>query len=162
MRHQLFPLKWGNKNMVCSSPVSKTNMETSRKFAKKKKKEIRWVRVHAAKSYFPYSVWWKSRHLWWSSPPLQLSISFFNKISHFSTFQFSPWSQKKSFESGPRTWAKPFLRHDSLLSHSNGNILSFWYRNQVIQKPKFIYTSRTTTLMKESKWDKIFLHNRNW
>ena len=43
---------------------------------------------------------------------------------------------------------------------SNGNILSFWYQNQVIQKPKFIYTSRTTILMKESKWDKIVLENR--
>jgi hypothetical protein len=26
--------------------------------------------------------------------------------------------------------------------------LSFWYWNQVIQKPKFIYVSRTTTLMR--------------
>jgi len=34
--------------------------------------------------------------------------------------------------------------------YSNGNILSFWYRNRAIQKPKFIYASRTTTLMKES------------
>jgi hypothetical protein len=44
----------------------------------------------------------------------------------------------------------------------NENILSFWYRNQAIQKPKFIYASRTTTLMKELKWDEIFLKNRIW
>jgi hypothetical protein len=44
--------------------------------------------------------------------------------------------------------------------YSNRNILSFWYWNQMIQKPKFIYVSRTTTLMKESKWDKIILQNR--
>jgi hypothetical protein len=35
--------------------------------------------------------------------------------------------------------------------YSNGNILSFWYWNQAIQNLKFIYASRTTTLMKESK-----------
>jgi hypothetical protein len=46
--------------------------------------------------------------------------------------------------------------------YSNGNILSFWYRNQAIQKLKFIYASRTTTLMKESKWDEIVLENRIW
>jgi len=32
--------------------------------------------------------------------------------------------------------------------YSNGNILSFWYWNQAIQKPKIIYTSRNTTFMK--------------
>jgi len=46
--------------------------------------------------------------------------------------------------------------------YSNGNILSFWYWNQAIQKPKFIYSSRTTTLMKESNWDKIILKNIIW
>jgi len=46
--------------------------------------------------------------------------------------------------------------------YSNGNILSFWYQNQAIQKLKFIYASRTTILMKESKWDKIVLENRIW
>jgi len=46
--------------------------------------------------------------------------------------------------------------------YSNGNILSFWYRNQVIQNPEFIYASRTTTLMKESNWDKIVLKNIIW
>jgi hypothetical protein len=98
----------------------------------------------------------------WSSPPLQLSISFFNSIPHFNTFQFSPWSKKnpsnQSCELGLYpSRGKIFCLH---VRYSNGNILSFWYLNQVIQKPKFIYTSRTTTLMKESKWDKIFLQNR--
>jgi hypothetical protein len=46
--------------------------------------------------------------------------------------------------------------------YSNVNILSFWYQNQAIQKPKFIYASRTTTLTRESKWDKIILENRIW
>jgi hypothetical protein len=32
--------------------------------------------------------------------------------------------------------------------YSNGNILSFWYWNQAIQQPRFIYMSRTTTLMR--------------
>jgi hypothetical protein len=45
---------------------------------------------------------------------------------------------------------------------SNGNILSLWYRNQVIQKPKFISTYKTKTSMKDSKWDKIILKNRIW
>jgi hypothetical protein len=44
--------------------------------------------------------------------------------------------------------------------YSNGNILSFWYWNQAIQKPKFIYVSQTTTFMKDSKWDKFVLNNR--
>jgi len=44
--------------------------------------------------------------------------------------------------------------------YSNGNILSFWYWNQAIPKPKFIYASQTTTLMKDSKWDKFILNNR--
>jgi hypothetical protein len=38
--------------------------------------------------------------------------------------------------------------------------LSFWYRNQEIQKPKFIYTYRTITFMKDPKLDKIVLKNR--
>jgi hypothetical protein len=46
--------------------------------------------------------------------------------------------------------------------YSNENILSFWYRNQEIQKPKFIYTYRTITFMKDSKWDKFILKNRIW
>ena len=46
--------------------------------------------------------------------------------------------------------------------YSNENIMSFWYQNQAIQKPKFIYASRATTLMKESKWNKIILENRIW
>jgi len=97
-------------------------------------------------------------------PPLQLSISFFNSIPHFNNFWFSPWS-KKNPSNQPRelglypSRSRIFYPH---IWYSNGNILSFWYRNQVIQKPKFIYASRTKTLMKKSKWDKIFLQNRNW
>jgi hypothetical protein len=47
-----------------------------------------------------------------------------------------------------------------LIWYSNMNILSFWYRDQAIKKPKFIYTCRTTTFMKDSRWDKIVLQNR--
>ena len=36
----------------------------------------------------------------------------------------------------------------SSMQHSNGHIWSFRYPNQVIQKPKLIYTSRYTTWMK--------------
>jgi hypothetical protein len=43
---------------------------------------------------------------------------------------------------------------------SNENILNLWYQNQAIQKPKFIYTSRTTTFMKDTKSDKIILKDR--
>jgi len=46
--------------------------------------------------------------------------------------------------------------------YSNRNILSFWYRNQVIQKLKSIYAFRNTNLMKDSKWEKIILKNRIW
>ena len=46
--------------------------------------------------------------------------------------------------------------------YSNGNLLSFWYQNQAIQKPKFFHASKTTTLMKDSKWEKIILKNRIW
>jgi len=46
--------------------------------------------------------------------------------------------------------------------YSNGNNLSFWYLNQAIQKPKFIYAFRNTNFMKDSKWDKIVLKNRIW
>jgi len=40
--------------------------------------------------------------------------------------------------------------------------MNFWYQNQAIQKPKFIYAYKTTTLMKDSKWDKIVLENKIW
>jgi len=46
--------------------------------------------------------------------------------------------------------------------YSNWNILSFWYQNQVIEKSKFIYASRTITLLKDLKWEKIILNNRIW
>ena len=44
--------------------------------------------------------------------------------------------------------------------YSNGNFFNFWYQNQAIQKSKFIYASKTTTLMKDSKSEKIVLKNR--
>jgi hypothetical protein len=49
-----------------------------------------------------------------------------------------------------------------LIRYSYGNILSFWYQNQKIQKPKFIYTYRSTTFLKDLKWDKFILKNRIW
>jgi len=47
-----------------------------------------------------------------------------------------------------------------LIRCSNMNILNFWYRNQAIQKIKFIYTCRTTTFTRDLRWDKIVLQNR--
>jgi hypothetical protein len=41
-------------------------------------------------------------------------------------------------------------------TYSKWNILGFLYQNYAIQKPKFIYTSRTTTFMKDSKSDNVF------
>jgi hypothetical protein len=75
----------------------------------------------------------------------------------------SVFGPKKSFESVPRTWAKILLAARNPYFHtrySNRNILSFWYWNQAIQKPKFIYVSQTITLMKDSKWDKFILNDR--
>ena len=89
----------------------------------------------AAKSYFPYSVWKKSCHLWWSRPPLQLSMSF-NSIPHFNTFRFSPWS-KNNPSNQPRELGLYPSRGRILCPHvrySNGNILSSdieikWYKS---------------------------------
>jgi len=90
-------------------------------------------------------------------------MSFFNSIPQFSTFQFSPWSKKnpsnQSRELGQKSFSRPRTPTFNT-RYSNGNILSFWYWNQAIQKPKFIYVSRTTTLMRDSKWDKFVLNNR--
>ena len=47
-----------------------------------------------------------------------------------------------------------------LIRYSHGSILSFWYQNKEIQKPKFIYIYRSTTFMKGLKWDKFFLKNK--
>jgi hypothetical protein len=43
--------------MVVAPKIKRDDKGKQQEFAEKKKKEIRWVRVHAAKSYFPYSVW---------------------------------------------------------------------------------------------------------
>jgi hypothetical protein len=96
------------------------------------------------------------------SPAFQYHSSI--QIPHFNTFRFSPWSKRNPSNQSRELGLYPshgriFCPH---VRYSNGNILSFWYQNQVIQKPKFIYASRTKTLMKKSKWDKIVLHNRNW
>ena len=65
---------------------------------------------------FPIRCGKKSCHLWWSNPPLQLSISFFNSIPHFSTFRFSPWS-KKILRISPANLGKNSSRgQESLLS----------------------------------------------
>jgi len=162
MRHQLFPLKWVNKNVVCSPPISKTNMETSRKFAEKKKERNQMGKGACCKVLFSLFGVVKN-HVIYDDPAPLSSFQYPSLIKSLILALFdSVLGKKKSFESVPWTWAKPFLRQDFLLSHSNGNILSLWYWNQAIQKPKFIYASRTTTLMKELKWDKIILENRIW
>jgi hypothetical protein len=90
-------------------------------------------------------------------------MSFFNSIPRFITFRFSPWSKKnpsnQSRELGQKSFLRPGIPAFNT-RYSNGNILSFWYWNQAIQKPKFIYVFRNTTLMKDSKWDKFVLNNR--
>ena len=105
-----------------------------------------------------------------------------NQLPYFSIFLIQSLVQKTSFtlarnwssnfknlairslESNLQTQVKP--SHSRILcfhiKYSNMNILSSWYRNQAIRKPKFIYASKTTTLMKDSKCDKIILKNRNW
>jgi len=50
------------------------------------------------------------------SPPLQLSISFFNSIPHFSTFWFSPWSKKILRISPANLGKNPSRGQESLLS----------------------------------------------
>jgi hypothetical protein len=42
--------------MVCSSPIKREKHGNQQEIAEKMK-EIRWVAVHAANSYFSYSVW---------------------------------------------------------------------------------------------------------
>jgi hypothetical protein len=90
-------------------------------------------------------------------------MSSFISIPQFSTFWFSPWSKKnpsnQSHEHGQKSFSRPGIPAFNT-RYSNGNILSFWYWNQMIQKPKFIYVSQTKTLMKDSKWDKFVLNNR--
>jgi len=162
MRHQLFPLKWINKNVVSSSPISKTNMETSRKFAEEKK-ERNQLGKGACKVLFSLFGVVKILSFMMIQPPLS-SFQYHSSIQSLILTLFdSVLGPKKILRISPANLgyilpaAEFFCPH---VRHSNGNILSFWYWNQVIQKPKFIYASRTKTLMKKSKWDKIFLHNR--
>jgi len=150
------------KNVVAAPKFRHDDKGKTAGICSEKRKEIRW-RVQLQSLIFLIRCG-KNPVIYDDPAPLQLSISFFNSIPHFNNFWFSPWS-KKIPSNQPRelglypSRGRIFCPH---VRYSNGNILSFWYRNQVIQKPKFIYASRTKTLMKKSKWDKIFLQNRNW
>jgi hypothetical protein len=66
------------------------------------------------------------------------------------------WIRPANLRKNPSRGRNPYFH----TRYSNENILSFWYWNQAIQKPKFIYVSRTITLMRDSKWDKFVLNNR--
>ena len=61
---------------------------------RRKRKEIRWGGVHAAKSYFLIRRGRIPIILWWSSSNQFPSDFIFNWIPHFSTSQFNPWSKK--------------------------------------------------------------------
>jgi hypothetical protein len=98
---------------------------------------------------FPYSVWWKFRHLWWSNP-----LSSFQYPSSIKSLILALFNSVLSPKKNPSNQAHELGLNPSRnrilyfhIRYSNGNILSFWYWNQAIQKPKFIYVSRTTTLM---------------
>jgi len=129
----------------------------------RKRKEIRWGGVHAAKSYFIIRrgrflsfmmIQFQTISFWFH---LQLNPLFYH-FSIQSLVQKNPSNQACELGLNPSRGRILYF----YIRYSNWNILSFWYWNQVIQKPKFIYTSRTTTLMKDSKWDKIVLDNRIW
>jgi hypothetical protein len=105
----------------------------------------------------------KSCHLWLSNPPLQLSMSFFNSIPQFSTFRFSPWSKKnpsnQSWELGQKSFSRSGIPAFNT-RYSNGNILSFWYWNQAIQKAQIHLRVLNYNFDEDSKWDKFVLNNR--
>jgi len=100
------PMNYSCTKTWSAAPKSnEITMETSRKLRReeknqtgrvvqRKRKEIRWGGVQAAKSYFLI------RHgrilviLWWSSSNQFPSDFIFNWVPHFITFQFSPWSKK--------------------------------------------------------------------
>jgi len=118
----------------------------------------------AAKSHFPYSVWKKSCHLWWSSP-----LSNFQYPSSIQslilTIFDSVLGPKKILRISPANlgYILPVAEFFALMLDIQMGIS--WASDIEIKwfkKPKFIYASRTKTLMKKSKWDKIFLQNRNW
>ena len=67
--------------MVATPKIRRDDKGKQQEFAEKKKKEIRWVRVHAAKSYFPYSVLVKIMSFMMIQPPSPA----FNIL-----FQFNP------------------------------------------------------------------------
>jgi hypothetical protein len=76
---------------------------------------------------FPFGHWSKKRASNWPAIGLQT----------LSILQLCPANSGKN----PSRGRNPCFH----TRYSNGNILSFWYRNQAIQKPKFIYMSGTTT-----------------
>ena len=88
-----------------------------------------------------------------SSSIESLILSLFNSVLGPKKKIF--WTRPANLGKNPSRGRNPYFH----TRYSNGNILSFWYWNQAIQKPKFIYVSRTTTLMNDSKWDKFFLNN---
>jgi hypothetical protein len=49
-----------------------------------------------------------------------------------------------------------------MLDIQTGILWAFDIEIKRFKNLKFIYVTRTTTLMKDSKWDKIFLDNRIW
>ena len=110
-------------------------------------------------SSYPYESRSRRKHDLQTRAGWPISSNFIlNPLPYFSLFfQFSPANL-----GGKILLAAEFLRQNFrfLIRYSNVNILSFLYQNQATQKLKFIYTCRTTTFMKDSRWDKIILQNR--
>ena len=138
--------------MVAAPKIRRDDRGKTAGIFREKRKEIRWrvqlqsliFLIRCGKNPIIYDDPAPLSSFQYPSSIQSLILSLFNSVL----------GKKKSFESVPRTWAKILLAARNPCFHtrySNGNILSFWYRNQAIQKPKFIYASRTTTLMKESK-----------
>jgi hypothetical protein len=81
-------------------------------------------------------------------------------LAHFN----SVLGPKKILRISPANLGKnPSRGQESLLSTldiQTGISWAFDIEIKRFKKPKFIYVSRTTTLMKDSKWDKFILNNR--
>jgi hypothetical protein len=143
---QLLPLKWGNKNMVCSSPFKREKHENWTGNCRKKERKT-GLAVQIKTWFFQFLP----------SAKFLLILSSINFLI-LAPFPFGPRS-KKGFKLACN-WSSNF-KHLAIVSlqtrakknpsrgrnpcfhtrYSNGNILSFWYRNQAVQKPKFIYAS---------------------
>jgi len=90
-------------------------------------------------------------------------MSFFNSIPQFSTFQFSPWSKKNPSNQSRELGEKSFSRSGiPALTLDIQTRISWAFDIEIkwFKKPKFIYVSRITTWMTDSKWDKFILNNR--